>query len=51
MHYSLRHLVMTRGNRRRCVNLGPTDPSLSTLFPVELQVGASGVKLARRAAH
>ena len=42
--------VMTRGNRRSGVNLGPRDPSLTTLFPVVLRVGASGVKLARRAA-
>ena len=43
-------IVMTRGNRRRGVNLGPRDPSLTTLFPGVLRVGASGVKLARRAA-
>ena len=32
---------MTRGNRRRGVNLGPRDPSLTTLFPVVLRIGAS----------
>ena len=43
-------LVMTRGNRRRGVNLGPRDKGLATLIPVVLPVGASGVKLAPRAA-
>ena len=41
---------LTRGNRRRGVNLGPRDKGLATLIPVVLRGGASGVKLARRAA-
>ena len=41
---------MTRGNRRRvCVNLGPGDPSLVYTILLELRVGASGRKPARRA--
>ena len=43
-------IVMARGNRRRGVNLGPRDRGLATLIPVVLHGGASGVKLARRAA-
>ena len=42
--------VMTRGNRRSGVNLRPRDYGLATLFPVVPHVGASGRKLARRAA-
>ena len=42
--------VMTRGNRRRGVNLGPRDPSLNYTDSVELREGASGRKLARWAA-
>ena len=44
------NFVMTRGNRRRGVNIGPRDKGLATLIPVVLRGGASGVKLARRAA-
>ena len=42
--------VMSRANRRRGVNLRPRDKGISTLFPVVLRVGVSGMKLARRAA-
>ena len=41
--------VMTRGNRRRGCEPRP-ETRLTTLFPVVLRVGASGVKLARWAA-
>ena len=40
---------MTRGNRRRGVNLGPRDRSLSYTDSVELREGASWRRLARRA--
>ena len=42
--------VITRGNRRTGVNLCPRDKGLATLFPVVLREGASGVRLALRAA-